>query len=85
MQRMLNKRFGPDTWDEIIDLREKRKKENKIKRAKAKEDFLEKQAITRKRTMYWLQQAGNTLLLVSCAAGVWWWLSYLVECAGKCF
>ena len=85
MQRMLNKRFGPDTWNEIIELRETRRKENKIKRAKAKEAFLERQAITRKRTIYWLQQAGNTLILIGAVAGVWWWLAYLVECAGKCF
>ena len=85
MQRMLNKRFGPDTWDEIIELRETRRKENKVKRAKAKEAFLERQAITRKRTLYWLQQAGNTIILGLCVAGLWWGLAYLVECAGKCF
>ena len=85
MQRMLNKRFGPDTWDEIIELRKTRRKENKVKRAKAKEAFLERQAITRKRTIYWLQQAGNTIILGLCAAGVWWGLAYLVECGTTCF
>jgi hypothetical protein len=74
-----------DTWDEIIELRKTRRKENKVKRAKAKEAFLERQAITRKRTLYWLQQAGNTIILGLCVAGLWWGLAYLVECAGKCF
>ena len=50
-----------------------------------KEAFLERQAITRKRTIYWLQQAGNTIILGLCVAGLWWGLAYLVECAGKCF
>jgi|TARA_R110000787_G_scaffold101755_1_gene207355 hypothetical protein len=85
MQRMLNKRFGPDTWNEIVDLREERQKENKIKRSKAKEKFLVDRERKRKRMKYWLQQAGNTIILITAVVGIWWWLSYLIECAGKCF
>lgn len=36
MRRMLNRRFGSGTWDEILALREQRIAENKIKRKKAR-------------------------------------------------
>ena len=85
MQRMLNKRFGHNTWTEIVDLREERQKENKIKRSKAKEKFLIDRERKRKKMKYWLQQAGNTIILAACVAGIWWWLSYLIKCAGNCF
>jgi hypothetical protein len=37
MKRMLNKRFGVNTWDEILDLRKKRIEEHKLQVAAQKE------------------------------------------------
>jgi hypothetical protein len=85
MAKMLNRRFGPDTWNEILDLRDERKKENKIKRKKAKEKFLEKQERTRILTKKILSWTWQTLLVISVTAGIWITLSYLAKCAGSCF
>tara|TARA_B110000211_G_C13830469_1_gene443296 strand:- start:79 stop:654 length:576 start_codon:yes stop_codon:yes gene_type:complete len=85
MARMLNRRFGPDTWDDILDLREERQKENKIKRKKAKEKFLEKQEQTRKLTKKVLAGIWQTIVVTTAIVGLWWWLSYLITCAGSCF
>tara|TARA_B100001173_G_C15760546_1_gene450793 strand:- start:66 stop:632 length:567 start_codon:yes stop_codon:yes gene_type:complete len=49
-RRVINRRFGPGTWDEIMDLREKRVSENKIKRKQALKAYKEKQA---KRIDFW--------------------------------
>ena len=79
MQRMLNRRFGPDTWNDILDLRAKRKAENKIKRKKAKEEYLERREVKRKKTIYWLHQIGNTLLLVG-VVFIYLNVSYIFKC-----
>ena len=76
-----------DVTAEIIEKKqiEEQMVANKIKRSKAKEKFLVDRERKRKRMKYWLQQAGNTIILITAAVGIWWWLSYLIECAGKCF
>ena len=49
-RRVINRRFGQGTWDEIMDLREKRVSENKIKRKEALKAYKQKQ---RQRIDFW--------------------------------
>jgi len=85
VSRMLNQRFGPDTWNEIIELREERIAENKIRRKKAKEEFKERQKAQRKlweKIWYWTWQSVTVgTILVAFV----WYLIWRAECAGKCF
>tara|TARA_R100001369_G_scaffold31184_1_gene55266 strand:+ start:340 stop:888 length:549 start_codon:yes stop_codon:yes gene_type:complete len=85
MKRMLNKRFGPDTWIDIVELREKRMAENKIKRAKSKVKFLEDREIKRKKTIKVLEWIMNASILIITLGGFALFLRYLAKCAGNCF
>ena len=74
---MINRRFGRNTWNEILELREKRIEENKIKRKKAKEAFKEHQKTQRefwKKVWYWTWQ---TALVGGILAGFVWYLIWL--------
>jgi hypothetical protein len=85
MKRMLNKRFGPDTWIDIVELREKRMAENKVKREKAKVKFLEDREIKRKKTIKILEWLMNASILIITLGGFALFLRYLAKCAGDCF
>jgi|TARA_R110000803_G_scaffold89731_3_gene156988 predicted CopG family antitoxin len=85
MARMLNRRFGADTWDTIIETRETRIKENKVKRAKAKVKFIAKKEHDRVVMLKWLKGIGQTIIVSGVLVGFYFWIKYLISCAGKCF
>ena len=76
VRKMLNKRFGPDTWDEIIALRKKRIEEHKKQIAAQKEmDKIHAKESDEywDKVWMWTWQSGlvGVLLIV-----FWWWLSF---------
>jgi len=85
MKRMLNKRFGPDTWIDIVELREKRIAENKVKRAKAKVKFLKDREIKKERTLKVLEWIMNASVIILSVGGMIVFLTYISKCSGDCF
>jgi len=85
MKRMLNKRFGPDTWIDIVELREKRMAENKIKREKSKVKFLKDREIKKERTLKVLEWIMNASVIILSVGGMIVFLKYISNCAGDCF
>jgi len=75
-KRMLNRRFGPDTWDEIIALRKKRIEEFKKQQERQKE--LDKQHAEHTHDMWasiWKWTWQLTVVAFSILT-LWGWLSY---------
>ena len=73
---MLNRRFGPDTWDEIIALRKKRIEEFKKQQARQKE--MDKIHAKENHDMWasvWKWTWQLTVVALSIMA-LWGWLSY---------
>ena len=85
MRKMLNRRFGPDTWEDILELREERQKTNKIKRKKAKEKYLAKREHDRVLYKKIFKGVWQTIVVSGAVGGLIWWLSFLSKCAGSCF
>ncbi len=72
---MINRRFGRNTWNEILELREKRIEENKIKRKKAKEAFKEHQEAQRE---FWGKVwlfTWQSFVVVAGILVMWGWLA----------
>ena len=75
-KKMLNRRFGPDTWSEIIDLRNKRIQEHKKQVERQKE--LDKQHAEETHD-FWLKVwtwTWQLTVVVGFFLLVWGWLSY---------
>ena len=78
--RLLNKRFGPNTWNEILDLREQRIKELKEKRKKAKEK--REEAALQKDLGYEdtydkiLKAMWQVPVVLGFVIGMWWFISW---------
>jgi predicted CopG family antitoxin len=85
MRKMLNRRFGADTWEDILELREERQKTNKIKRKKAKEKYLAKREHDRILYKKIFNGVWQTIVVSGAVGGLIWWLSFLSKCAGSCF
>lgn len=75
-KRMLNRRFGPDTWDEIIALRKKRIEEFKKQQARQKEmDKIHAKENHDWWASVWKWTWQLTVVALSIMA-LWGWLSY---------
>ena len=76
VKRMLNKRFGPDTWTEIIELRKQRVKEAKEAQERARK-VAEANALSNrnllKEVWKWTWQI---MTILGFMVIVWGWLSY---------
>ena len=66
MKNMINMRFGPDTWQTIVDLRAKRIQEEKERAAAARRAKIQQQ----KETMDAIKQAGMVALAIGAAVGL---------------
>ena len=66
MKNMINMRFGPDTWQAIVDLRAKRIQEEKERAAAARRAKIQQQ----KETMEAIKQAGMVALAIGAAVGL---------------
>ena len=66
MKNMINMRFGPDTWQTIVDLRAKRIQEEKERSAAARRAKIQQQ----KETMEAIKQAGMVALAIGAAVGL---------------
>ena len=66
MKNMINMRFGPDTWQSIVDLRAKRIQEEKERAAAARRAKIQQQ----KETMEAIKQAGMVALAIGAAVGL---------------
>ena len=66
MKNMINMRFGPDTWQTIVDLRAKRIQEEKERAAAARRAKIQQQ----KETMEAIKQAGMVALAIGAAVGL---------------
>ena len=66
MKNMINMRFGPDTWQAIVDLRAKRIQEEKKSAAAARRAKIQQQ----KETMEAIKQAGMVALAIGAAVGL---------------
>ena len=76
VKRMLNKRFGPDTWDEIIALRKERIAEHKkqIERQKEMDKIHAKESNEYwDKVWMWTWQSGVVICLLLV---FWWWLNF---------
>ena len=72
----INNRFGPGTWQAIINERDKRIKAKKEKETKAREQEKKKIAASDK---FWgkvLVEGGKIILLILVVGGVYLWLSW---------
>ena len=74
MKNMINMRFGPDTWQTIVDLRAKRIQEEKKRVAAARRAKIQQQ----KETMEAIKQAGMIALAVGAAIGLFIFLFVVV-------
>ena len=76
MRNMLNKRFGADTWNEIIELRKRRIKELKEAQEKAVQ-IAKANAITNKNLLKEIWKwTWQIMTIVGMVFIVWGWLSY---------
>ena len=66
MKNMINMRFGPDTWQTIVDLRAKRIQEEKERAAAARRAKIQQQ----KETMEAIKQASMVTLAIGAAIGL---------------
>ena len=66
MKNMINMRFGPDTWQTIVDLRAKRIQEEKERAAAARRAKIQQQ----KETMEAIKQASMVALAIGAAIGL---------------
>ena len=79
-KRLLNKRFGPNTWDDIIDLRNKKIEALKKKRAREKEQ----REIDAERKRLGQEDIYDKILkfmwqiplMIGFVLGMWWFISY---------
>ena len=74
MKNMINMRFGPDTWQTIVDLRAKRIQEEKERKAAARRAKIQQQ----KETMEAIKQAGMVALAFGAAIGLFIFLFVVV-------
>ena len=74
MKNMINMRFGPDTWQTIVDLRAKRIQEEKERAAAARRAKIQQQ----KETMEAIKQAGMVALAFGAAIGLFIFLFVVV-------
>jgi len=74
MKNMINMRFGPDTWQTIVDLRAKRIQEEKERIAAARRAKIQQQ----KETMEAIKQAGMVALAFGAAIGLFIFLFVVV-------
>jgi len=77
VERLLNRRFGPNTWYEVLDLRDKRIKERNVAVKKSKEKAKIKQINDNKRwdtIWYWIKEFGKLSIIVGLAGLAIWWI-----------
>ena len=77
VERLLNRRFGPNTWYEVLDLREKRIEERKVAVKKSKEKAKKEQIDNEKRwdtIWYWSKEFGKFIIIISIAGLTIWWI-----------
>ena len=79
MARMINKRFGFNTWNEILDLRDERLEENKERRKIAKLKFEEEREKKRQKLLKLINNIGGTIVVIGVVALIWGYLWYVAK------
>ena len=77
VERLLNRRFGAGTWYEILDLRDKRLKEQKETAQKVKENIKKRKKeedIFWDNVWYWILELGKVSLIFLFAGLLIWWV-----------
>ena len=77
MRLMINKKFGMNTWSDIIIMRDQRIKELEKRRNKAKELAKEKAAASSKMWKKIFKETINVLILAVVAGGIGYTLWYI--------
>tara|TARA_B100000131_G_scaffold292218_1_gene306455 strand:+ start:132 stop:707 length:576 start_codon:yes stop_codon:yes gene_type:complete len=79
MRLIINKKFGPTTWDDILIMRKQRIEELEKKREKAKVLARERAEANAKRWKRVFKETMNVVILIAVAGGIGYVLYYIAE------
>ena len=79
MRLIINKKFGPTTWDDILIMRKQRIEELKKRREKAKVLAREKAEANAKMWKKVFKETMNVVILIAVAGGIGYVLYYIAE------
>ena len=79
MRRLINNKFGPSTWDDIMIMRQQRIEELELRRNKAKVLARERAEAKQKQLKKILKESLNVIALIVVGCGVFFTIMYLAD------